>query len=99
MKKIFFFICLLTGFASFSQNCDTYYFFQKNKTVEMSMTNKKGKETGKNVYTISDVQKSGDTFSATINSELFDNKGKSITKATNNIKCKDGVIMMDMKMF
>ena len=100
MKKILFFTLLLPAtFTSFSQNCDTYYFFQKNKTVEMSFTNKKGKETGKNIYTISDVTKSGATFSSTINSELFDSKGKSISKATNNIKCTGGVMMMDMKMF
>ena len=65
----------------------------------MSFTNKRGKETGKNIYTISDVNKSGTNFSSTINSELFDNKGKSIAKATNNIKCSGGIMMMDMKMF
>ena len=99
MKKILFITLLFASFSSSSQNCDTYYFFQKNKTVEMTFTNKKGKETGKNIYTISDVKKSGATFSSTINSEIFDNKGKSITKAINNIKCTGGILMMDMKMF
>ena len=99
MKKIIFFTLLLPGFVSFSQNCDTYYFFQQNKTVEITFTNRKGKETGKNIYTISDVKKSGDTYSSTINSEVFDSKGKSIAKAANNIKCTGGVLMMDMKMF
>ena len=65
----------------------------------MTFTNKKGKETGKNIYTISDIKKAGATYSSTINSEVFDNKGKSITKATNNINCTGGVLMMDMKMF
>jgi hypothetical protein len=29
---------------------------------------------------------------------MFDKKGKSIVKATNNVKCNGGVMMMDMKM-
>jgi hypothetical protein len=99
MKKIFTAALLAASLTSFSQNCDSYYYFQKNKTVEMTITNKKGKESGKNIYTIADVNKSGTTVSSTINSELFDSKGKSIATATNNMKCISGVIMMDMKMF
>jgi hypothetical protein len=49
----------LQALLHFSQNCDGFYYLQKNKVVEMTLTNKKGKETGKNVYTISDVNKSG----------------------------------------
>ena len=64
----------------------------------MTIYNKKGDESGKNVYTITDVQASGNEATATVNSELFDKKGKSVVKATNNIKCNGGVMMMDMKM-
>ncbi len=46
----------------------------------MTITNKKGKETGKMVYAISDVSKNGDTVSATINSEFFDKNGKTVSK-------------------
>lgn len=65
----------------------------------MTITNKKSKEVGKITYTISNVQQSGGTVSSTVNSEFVDDKGKSISKATNNIKCTGGIIMMDMKMF
>jgi hypothetical protein len=99
MKKIITLLLLTVNFTSFSQNCDSYYYFQKNKTVEMTITNKKGKESGKNIYTIADVNKSGTMVSSTINSELLDSKGKSIATAINNMKCVAGVIMMDMKMF
>jgi hypothetical protein len=40
-------------------NCGDYYYFQNNKTIEITIANKKGKETGKLVYTISDVAKKG----------------------------------------
>ena len=90
-------IFMLAVYCS-AQDCKQYYFFQNNKTVEMTIYSKKGDVTGKNVYNISDVQSSGGTTTATINSEMFDKKGKSTAKATNNIKCNGGVIMMDMKM-
>ena len=81
-----------------AQNCNQYFFLQNNKTVEMTIYSKKGDASGKNVYTISDVQSSGGTTTATVNSEMFDKKGKSIATATNNVKCNGGVMMMDMKM-
>jgi hypothetical protein len=83
----------------FSQDCSNYYYFQNTKTIEMTVTNSKGKESGKMTYTISDGKKSGSSASATINSEFIDAKGKSITKSTNSVKCVNGVMQMDMKVF
>jgi len=65
----------------------------------MTISNKKGKDVGKNTYTVSDVTKSGGTVSSTINSEFVDTKGKTISKGTNNMKCTGGVMMMDVKAF
>jgi len=97
MKNCFSFIFLMSSFISYAQKCD-YYYLQNNKVVEMTLTNKKGKETGKNVYTISNVNKTGNTTTSTVNSEMFSDKGKTIAKATNNVSCTNGVLMMDMKM-
>ena len=83
----------------FSQDCSTYYYLQNNKTIEMTISNKNGKEAGKMTYTVSDSKKSGSTVTATINSEFVDTKGKTITKGTNNVKCENGVMQMDMKVF
>lgn len=82
-----------------AQDCSNYYYLQNNKTVEMTIFNKNGKESGKMIYTVSDSKKNGSTTTATINSEFIDAKGKSITKATNNVKCVNGVMQMDMKVF
>jgi len=65
----------------------------------MTITNKSGKESGKMTYVVSDSKKTGNTTSATINSEFVDAKGKTITKATNIVKCENGVMQMDMKTF
>ena len=91
-------VILVTAICCSAQDCKQYYFLQNNKTVEMTIYGKKGDVSGKNVYNISEVQSSGSTTSATVNSEMFDKKGKSIVKATNNVKCNGGVMMMDMKM-
>ena len=99
MKKIFFLFLVFIAFSAFSQNCGDYYYFQNNKTIEISIANKKGKETGKLVYTISDVSKKGSATISTIHSEMFDKNGKSTSKATNNLQCENGIVMMDMKMF
>ena len=90
--------CLALATASIAQDCKDYYFLQNNKTVEMTIYNKKGDVSGKNVYHITEVQNSGGATTATVNSEMFDKKGKSMVKGTNNIKCDGGVMLMDMKM-
>ena len=83
----------------FSQDCSKYYFLQNSKTIEMTISNNKGKESGKMTYVVSDSKKNGSSTTATINSEFVDAKGKTITKATNNVKCENGVMQMDMKTF
>jgi hypothetical protein len=89
--------CLFT-LGGFTQNCTSYYYLQNNKTVEISIYNKKGDVTGRQVYTVSDVSTSGGTTKGTVNSEMFDKKGKSAAKAKGVMQCKGGVIMIDMKM-
>lgn len=99
MKIIFhLFLLGVTGVLS-AQDCSNYYYLQNNKTVEMTISNKNGKESGKMIYVISDSKVNGSSASATINSEFIDTKGKSITKGTNNVKCVNGVMQMDMKVF
>ncbi len=100
MKKFSFLILLLfVSYWAFSQKCGDYYYLQSNKTIEMTISNKKGKEAGKLVYVISNVGKKGNITNATINSEFFDKNGKSVSKASNKVQCDNGILMMDMKMF
>jgi hypothetical protein len=91
------FIGLFTN-TSLGQDCSTYYFLQKNKTIEMTIYNKKGDANGKQVYTVSNVSNSGGNTSATVNSELFDKKGKSIAQGHSEIACNGGIVMIDMTM-
>jgi hypothetical protein len=99
MKLLTLFSFLFICGTLFCQDCSNYYYLQNNKTIEMTISNKNGKEAGKMTYTISDSKKSGAVVTATINSEFVDTKGKTITKGTNNVKCENGVMQMDMKVF
>lgn len=81
-----------------AQDCTGYYFLQNNKTIEMAILNKKGEQSAKQVYTVSNVNTSGSSATANLESEMFDKKGKSMAKSKANIKCDGGVMMIDMKM-
>jgi hypothetical protein len=98
MKSLFFTCLLFTGLNAISQDCKTYFFLQNNKTVEMTIYSKKGEESGKQVYQVSNLKNSGGTSTATITSEMFDKKGNSTVKNISNVKCVGGIMMMDMKM-
>lgn len=82
-----------------SQDCNSYFLLQNNKTVEMTVFNNKGNKTGNMVYKTGYRKVSGSLISNVINSELLDAGGKSINKTTSNVKCENGIIQMDMKMF
>jgi hypothetical protein len=91
-------VLLLTAARTFSQDCQGFFFFQKNKTIEMSISNKKGEPNGKQVYQVSDVTTTGGTPTATIATEVFDKNGNSLAKANSSVQCHDGTIMVDMRM-
>lgn len=102
MKKLaplpIFFLLLLTGIAAWTQDCSQYLFMQRDKTIEMTIYNKKGEPIGKQVYTVSNVTNSGGVTTATVNSQLFDKKGRSTTGASSTIKCTGGAFQVDMKL-
>lgn len=98
MKYVFTLICLLAAAGLHAQDCKNYYYLQNNKTIEMTIYNRKGDVAGRNVYQVSNVKPSGSSVTSEVNSEMFDKKGKSIAKSAMNIKCTGGVMMMDMKM-
>lgn len=87
--------CSLTITA---QDCKNYLFLQNGKTIEMTIYNKKGEESGRQVYTVSDYAGNAKKATATINTEMFDRKGKSLATAQNKVQCNGGALQMDMQM-
>ena len=99
MKPTFFlFLLCLAVSPAFSQNCN-YYYLQNGKTAEITFYTNKGEESGKSVYSVTAANKSGSTTTATVQSEMFSKKGKTIAKGTNNMKCDNGILMVDLKAF
>ena len=98
MKKLILAFSMFICGNLFAQDCNNYLFLQNNKTVEMTIYDKKAEPSGKQIYAVSNVATVGGITSATLNSEMFDKKGKSIAKSTTIVKCNGGVMMMDMRM-
>jgi hypothetical protein len=73
-----------------AQDCNQFLMLQKDKTVEVSIYDKKGQPSGKQVYTVKDVSSSGGTVTGTINTEQFDKNSNSKAKATSTIQCSGG---------
>lgn len=84
--------------AARAQECSHYLLLQKDKTIEMTIYNKKGEPNGKQVYQVSDVATNGGTTTAKLASELFDKKGKSMAKSTSSVQCNGGALLIDMKL-
>ena len=84
--------------SSHAQECSKFFYLQKDKTIEMTIYNKKGEPNGKQVYTVSDVTTGGGTTTGKLASEMFDKKGKSMAKANSSVQCNGGVFSIDMKM-
>ena len=100
MKKIFLaviaFTCTIV--TTNAQNCSKYLLLQNNKHIEMTIYNKKDKEDGKQVWNVSNLKTSGGSTTAHISTEFFNGKGNSINKGESEIKCVNGMLMMNMKL-
>ena len=99
MKTIIFlaFTCYVQ--ITYGQDCKSLYYLQSNKIVEMTIYNKKGDESAKQIYSISEVKNEGSSVSSTVNAEMFDKNGKSVAKTSDKIQCSGGILKIDMKMF
>ncbi|TWI79095.1 hypothetical protein IQ13_3494 [Lacibacter cauensis] len=93
-----FFLFLISALGIRAQ-CTSFYYLQANKTIEMSMTNARGKSTGKIIYQTGKISSIGGSTSSMLKQEVFDEKGKLIQSSENKIKCSGGVMMMDIKSF
>lgn len=63
----------------------------------MAMYDRKGNNDGKYVYSVSDVTKANGKTTASVKSEAFDKKGKSLGGGVGTMQCENGSLMIDMK--
>jgi hypothetical protein len=79
----------------FAQDCKNFIYMTNGKVVKYSSTNPKGKITTKMVYSV--TAKTGNK--ATINSQVFDEKGKEISAANSEMLCDGNSLKVDMRSF
>ncbi len=79
-----------------AQDCKGFYYLS-NSEIQMTVYDKKDKESGLLTYKISDVSKSGGTTTASFTSEMTDEKGKSLSKGAGKYKCTGSVLFVDAK--
>lgn len=100
MKRIILSFSLVFATLSlFAQDCQSFYYLQANKTIEMTIVNRKGKIDGVMTYNVGDIKKDASGISSTIHSEMVNEKGKSLSKSVVNMKCDGGELKMDMTVF
>jgi len=98
MKYTMLLMLVLVCLRSPAQDCQRFLFLQQNKTIEMTVYNKKGEPAAKQVYKVSNISTSGAFTTGSLATEMFDKKGKSVAKANSTVQCNGGVMMIDMKM-
>jgi hypothetical protein len=95
-KQVLILIALFTIYSSaVAQDCKNFIYMTSGKVVKYSSTNPKGKLTSKMVYTVK--AKTGNK--ATVNSQVFDDKGKEITSANSEMVCEGNNLKIDMRNF
>ncbi len=100
MKKLVF--SVLFAFASVvavNAQCNEYYVMQDGSSWEYQTFNPKGKVTGKNQQKVTAFSKNANGYVATVNSVMFDEKGKEVMKGDMEFKCENGTMYMDMRNF
>jgi len=82
------------SFTSVSQDaCKTYYPLEEGVKFEMTTYNKKGKKEGVVNYKVTDI----DNDTATIETIIYDEKGKEIITSNYQILCEGDKISIDFK--
>ena len=98
MRKILFALSFLPALISKAQNCNGFLFLSNNAEVQMTVYDKKGKESGVQTWKITEVKKDGNGFQSTVNNTFKDEKGKEIGTGSGTYKCNGGILQADMKM-
>lgn len=99
MKKILqLFVLLIFTKSIHAQDCKNYYYLTNNSTVELTIYDRKGSESGKQTWKIKDVKNQNNGYVSTIESVFTDNKGKESAKSTGTYICSNGILKADMRM-
>ncbi len=89
---------LLASGQTVAQSCQNYYQFKNGAVIEMTITNRKGKVTGKQIIKPSNVHTVGGALTATVNTQFVNENGKELNSSVYQAKCLGNKIEVDMRM-
>lgn len=99
MKKILLTISAFSAFVlSQAQDCKSYLYMTANGKIEMTIYDKKGEVSGKQIVQVTNVNQTGGGYESTVSTSMVDEKGKAIMNGTGTYRCMDGMFSADMKM-
>ncbi len=100
MKKILIIviICFLWSVNFYGQNkCSKYYPFNKDTKFQITTYDKNEKVAAVVNYLVKDVEISNNSETATLSTEMLDDKGELIANTEYQIICKDDMVSIDFK--
>ena len=100
MKKIIaiLFIVTITSVNLLAQ-CDKLFDYKEGTTWEWTNYNKKGKEEGKTIQKVSNINSTAEGLVVGLSTTIITSDGEEFPPMEMDMICKDGVIYYDMKKF
>ena len=98
MKKLsLFIIASLYAFLSYAQDCSGYFPTTVDTKTELTTYDKKNKQTGKTVQTVTKNETTNAGLKIGLQSEVYDKKDKLLTTLDFDVECKNNNFYIDMK--
>jgi hypothetical protein len=98
MRKLLFLLAIvLFNSISFAQDCNSFYNFKEGTSFTLQNFNAKNKLVASTKQKCLSLSQSSNTFSMTMQSEMYDEKNKKLSEGTFILRCENGVIKFDMK--
>ena len=88
---------MLIAAYGYSQKCSKFYPFSEGTISEISIYDKKGKDSGTLIYHVIKVVSSGDTKIASMSSKLKDPKGNIISNNEFEVSCTGDIVSFDFE--
>jgi hypothetical protein len=95
-KTVLITACILITLKLAAQDCNNFYYMQKNKTIEFSAFDENGKFLRKSISKVSDLSTADGAVTAKVVTQAIDKNGKAGSQSTMFYKCNGGVLSVSM---
>lgn len=81
-----------------AQSCKGYYYLVNNAEIEMTIFDSKDKASGKTIYKVIQVRKTGDSTISDFTNTYYDSDAQLLTSGVGHFRCYGNGVVIDMKM-